>query len=248
MIFGHFLSFLLWISKSVVLLFIYFILLQNLNDFQDKFEPPTTTFQVQGRVAAIVVVLSVILVCAIISTILCWKMRYPATASYLNAVLFFFIFLVFLIGTSVIRAMVTLANNGCLYAETFVTTTLLNTINNPAEQIWLKRALDFYLNPTAPTGNLGESALSEVAGVNIVPILDAIQSPVVETLLGVLDSRVVQTALNFALEDATVKAINDLADIIQPLSTTSKWQITNRIGYFLYWIALATTIAPDCTK
>lgn len=192
----------------------------NLNDFEAKFKPPTTNFQIQGRVAAIVVILSVILVCAIVSTILCWKMRYPAAASYLNAVLFFFIFLVFLIGTSVVRAMVTLANDGCLYAETFVTTTLLNTINNPAEQIWLKRALDFYLNPNAPSESTGQSALSEVAGINIVPVLDAIQSPVVESVLGVLDTGIVQTALNFVLQDATVKAINDLADIIQPLGGT----------------------------
>ena len=197
--------------------------MQNINDFESKFKPPTTTFQVQGRVAAICVILAVILVVAIVLVVLCWKLKHPAASLYLIAILFFFVCLVFLVGSSVIRALVDLANDGCLYAETFVTTVILNAIDDPTEQAWLKRALKFYLNPNPPNPNVAESAISEIAGVNLVPILDAIQSPLVGTLLGLLDAGFVQTALRFVLQDATVTAINDLVDIVQPLTSTSEY-------------------------
>ena len=196
-------------------------------DLQDGFQPPSLAFQSQGRIVAIVVILSCIIVLSVFISWLCWRepmggQNTLLTIAILITVLFFFIFLVLLIGSSVVKSMHSLSKDGCLYAETFVFNTLLDKVADPTQQQWWKRALKFYLRNTDPGSDAPYSAVSEVTGIPLSDILDQLGNPAVGAFLGSINSTVVQIALRTVLKPDTVVALQNVSGVIQPILQSAK--------------------------
>jgi hypothetical protein len=196
----------------------------NIDKLRNALKAPTLRFQNQGRVIVIVVIIGMILLTTVFLTWLCWSvpMKHPIIASSLLAVMFFFIFIVLLLGSGVGKSIRTLSDDACMYSETYATVTLLKKVKDPTKQKWLRKALDFYLKPDSEGGRPDEagSAVSEVLGVNLKPIKTVVQSDALKAVLGLLDGRLVKIGLKQVLEPATVEAIGDLSAAVQPVANS----------------------------
>lgn len=186
----------------------------EIDTIRDRFREPTTTFQSDGRVVTICIMLGVILLCAVVIPILAWRPSHPVILSYTIATLLFFVFLILLLGAGVVRSMVELAHDGCLYAEYYAGNVLVEAVNDPTERQFWRRTVNFYLDPTPPAGDGQGSALEEITGVNISPVLDVLDSAPVQGFLDVATSGPVTTALGLVLNDESVAALGDLANAV----------------------------------
>ena len=198
--------------------------------------------QEQARVIIIVVALGCLIACAILICIFMWNLKRPSIVSYITTIMLFFVFVVLLVGSGLAKSGQTLSEDACLYAETYAANLLIDRIDDPGKRTWWKRAITFYINPERPPPDSPYSALNEVTGIDVTSILSVLQSPEVTEFLAIERSPGVQTVLNTALTNATVEAINNVTNLVQPLIQTSKCYIPKIVSILL----LETIIVCFC--
>ena len=154
-------------------------------------------------------------------------MKHPIILASCTAANLFFVFLVLLLGSGVVRGVQNVSTDGCLYTETFVYNILLKKIENPRKEVWLEKALKFYLNPAVPNGTDSPGAVQEILNLDFSGIFDVLQSVPVGQLLSVINSTIAQTAMRVTLEPETAQALTNLATITQPALETSESFLPN---------------------
>lgn len=221
---GNVSSYLIVIGFSYISCLI-LVSLQSITKITNSLQPPTLAFENQYRVIIIVVSLGIIVFCTIVIGVLSWNLKHPAAVSSFAAVMLFFVFLVLLVGSGVVKSGQTLSDDACLYTENFAATRLIDNMDDLKERKFWHIVLSFYLHPEPPPPDAQYSALSEITRANISGIFNLLQTPNVTKLLDLVSSADAQNALIKKLEPATVEAINNLTNLIQPLFQTGTYWI-----------------------
>lgn len=193
----------------------------NINDIVDSYQPPTITFEDRGRIAAIVVLFVLILIATIISGVFTYLAAWSKTASISTLVMWFVTFLLFVLGSGIIKGISKVTNDTCLYAETFVLATIESKISNPLEEAFVMKAVRFYMDPNPPPpGTTFGSDLSYVTGVALDAIDGAVESKVVTNFVNAVNSPQATAAMSTVLQPATVQGIQNITNVIQPMIRT----------------------------
>ena len=137
----------------------------------------------------------------------------------------FFVFLVFLFGSGILRSAYILGGDACLYAENFAATLLIDNFDDPKERKFFHRIMGYYLTSERPPPGAPYSAITEITNVNITGILDILQSPTISSLVNDFSSPTIQKFLNTKLQPETVGALNNLTATIQPLFQSGAYRI-----------------------
>lgn len=209
---------------ALFMLLLFFLLLQNINDIVDLYEPPTTLFEDRGRVVVIVILFILILVTTVISGVFTYLAGWSKTASISTLVMWFMTFLLFVLGAGVIKGLAKVTNDTCLYAETFVLSIIESKLSNPVERAFVLKAVKFYMDPTPPPPGTSFGAdLSYVTGIALESIDAAVESPAVNTFVAAVNSPQATAAMTAVLEPLTVQGIQNISNTIQPMIRTSKF-------------------------
>ncbi|GAB4813407.1 hypothetical protein N2152v2_000453 [Parachlorella kessleri] len=200
-------------------------ILEVVHDVQD-FESPTMTLQDKWRFVVFAVLFGLLILSVMVTTALCFWMRFGRWASALVAVTWFFNALVMLGGVGLMNGVVVISADACLYTETYIYHVVGTKISEPARSLVLG-GMDYYFGVRNLTGivndtltakvdgydpELAEAIFNQLTGSNITEVLvRAQQVNQTAEAFGGLDALNAQLARLrfFGVDAATIQVLQD---------------------------------------
>ncbi|KAI8103383.1 hypothetical protein M9435_004722 [Picochlorum sp. BPE23] len=247
---------------------------QGLQGFRDSFESPTMAFQTTGRFIAIAVLFGMVILFSLVSAgFVVWG-SYPRVGATAVIMLWLFVALLMFLGVGLLKGVNYVAEDGCLYTETFVVNYAGDYIGDPLAKKFALRAIEYYVNPIPPTEYVVGEAASKIVDPRAGDLLNLYETSGLEDLLLQLPTLtnlpVVSSVLSAdlksslsSLASAAPEALDSIKEIDRIGSRTNIYDLYSAIkayiccalssdlsGLFDAWVAtgcLSLVLATLCT-